>query len=80
MLKRLLINPFNNVIEIYLHMKSMISFIINNYATDSVDILLSKIVLFQDNKDSLKSYLKIVQGHLDSIYQEVSVKDELEMI
>lgn len=60
MLKRLLINPFNNVIEIYLHMKSMISFIINNYATDSVDILLSKIVLFQDNKDSLKSYLKIV--------------------
>lgn len=60
MLKSLLINPFYNSIEIYVHMKSMIDFIISNYASDSVDMLISKIALFQDNKEILNNYLTFV--------------------
>ena len=80
MLKSYLIDPFYNLNEIYVHMKSMINFIINNYAADSVDMLISKISLFQDYKEILHNYLKFVQEHLDNTYSKISIVDELEIM
>lgn len=80
MLKSYLIDPFYNLNEIYVHMKSMINFIINNYAADSVDMLISKISLFQDYKEILHNYLTFVQEHLDNTYSKISIVDELEIM